>query len=145
MLTTKEALFAALKVRFAESSASVTWADPGKNARTQSVWFLDTVEPDIAPVAMVAGRRKPSNLEAELTIRAVAKAPGDPIKAERAVYAMRELIEKAVLDDLVPSAISAQLQDIRPVRSVVTNGETGSGEPAAMCDFTVKIRARIKS
>jgi hypothetical protein len=145
VLATKEAVFEALKARFAGTPVAVSWADPGKNARTQHVWFTETVEPDLTPRAMVAGRRKPTQLEAELTVRAVSQSPGDPVRAERSVYAIRDLIEKAVLDDIVPSAVSPELQDVRPLRSAITTGETGSGQPAAQCDFVLKIRAHIRS
>jgi len=142
---TKLALFEALKLRFGGGPMKtlVTWADPADKAFSRSVWFTESTEPELEAVALVAGRRKPTNLTAELTIRAVAVAPGDPINAERAVYQLRAEIEKAVLDDFTPDAVPG-LVDVRPIRATVTNGESPSGT-AAMCDFTVRVRARIHS
>jgi hypothetical protein len=121
----------------------VTWADPADKAFARSVWFTDTVEPELEPSGMVAGRRKPTNLTAELTIRAVAVAPGDPVNAERVVYQLRADIETAVLDLFSPDTVPG-LIDVRPLRAVVTNGESPAGT-AAMCDFTVRVRARVHS
>ncbi|MGW0523053.1 hypothetical protein [Crossiella sp. NPDC003009] len=138
----KQALFALLRSRFG-SRAQVTWADPGRDARRVSVWFGETVEPTIEPTAMVAGRRKPSRLTAELTVRAVAVVPGDPQRAERAVYGLRAEIDAVVLDGFDPATVPG-LIDLRPVRATVTNGETTAGS-AAQIDYVVRVRAHLMS
>ncbi|MFF0144627.1 hypothetical protein [Amycolatopsis sulphurea] len=140
ILAAKLALYEALKRRFAGSGVQVAYALPA-DARTRSVWFTDTVEPEIEPAALAAGRRKPSNITAELTIRAWATVPGDPVKAETAVYELRADIEAAVLDGFDPRSVSG-LIDARPVRVAVTNGEGGNGSTAA-ADVTLMLRARI--
>src|SRR4051794_36434382 len=94
ILAAKVALYEALKARFTGTGVQVAYAEPA-DARTRSVWFTDTVEPEIEPVAMAVGRRKPSNVSAELTVRAWASAPGDPIRAETAAYELRAEIEAA--------------------------------------------------
>ncbi|WP_125790930.1 hypothetical protein [Amycolatopsis sp. WAC 01376] len=140
ILAAKLALYEALKARFAGSGVQVSYAEPA-DARSRSVWFTDTVEPEIEPVALAAGRRKPSNISAELTIRAWATVPGDPVRAETAAYELRADIERAVLDDFHPHRVSG-LMDARPVRVAVTNGEGGNGS-TAVADVTLALRARI--
>ncbi|MGO1050740.1 hypothetical protein [Crossiella sp. CA198] len=139
---TKMKLYTLLRSRFG-SHAQVTWADPGRNARRVSVWFGETTEPTIEPTALVAGRRKPSKLTAELTVRAVAVVPGEPQRAERAVYALRADIDAVVLDEFDLASVPG-LIDVRPVRTTVTNGETGGGS-AAQLDYIVRIRAHLMS
>ncbi|MFE0020525.1 hypothetical protein [Amycolatopsis sp. NPDC059021] len=140
VLAAKLALFESLKARFAGTGVQVSYAEPA-DARSRCVWFTDTTEPDIEPVAMAVGRRKPSNITAEVTVRAWANAPGDPIRAETAVYELRAEIERAVLDDFDPHRVSG-LMDVRPVRVAVTNGENGNGS-TAVADVTLSLRARM--
>ncbi|MEO6089282.1 MAG: hypothetical protein ABIQ18_39835 [Umezawaea sp.] len=144
VLDTKLAIFAALKLAFTGTRTLVAWADPGADATRRSVWFGDSVEPEIEPAAMVAGRRKPSNLVAEITVRALCAESGDPIHAERGVYGMRARIESAVLDGFDPATVPG-LIDARPIRALVTNGEHATLGTAAQCDFTIRVRARIQS
>ncbi|MBM7770900.1 hypothetical protein JOD54_001104 [Actinokineospora baliensis] len=144
VLATKEALFAALTARASGTQTHVTWADPGKLARSTGIWFVDTIESEMTSTGMVPGRRKPTSVEAELNVRVVAVAPGDPVAAEHVVYALRALVEAAALDDLDPASIPG-LIDLRPIRSTVASGETGDGRPAAQCDVVLKIRATSRS
>lgn len=140
ILAAKVALFETLKARFTGTGVQVAYAEPA-DARTRAVWFTDTVEPEIEPVAMAVGRRKPSNISAELTVRAWATVPGDPIKAETSAYELRAEIERAVLDDFDPLRVSG-LMDVRPTRVAVTNGDGGNGS-TAVADVTLSIRARM--
>ena len=140
---TKVAVFATIKARFSGTGALVSWGDPGTDARTTSLWWTDTVEPSLTPRAMVQGRRKPTDVEAELTLRIVCAAPGDPINAERKTYATRAEVEAAVLDDFDPATVPG-LVDLRPVRADTTAGESPLGT-ASMCDFVMKLRARVQS
>lgn len=140
ILAAKLALYEALKTRFAGTGVQVAYAEPA-DVRSRAVWFTDTVEPDIEPAAMSAGRRKPSNITAELTVRAWATVPGDPVRAETAVYELRADIERAVFDGFDPRNVSG-LMDARPVRVAVTNGEGGNGS-TAVADVTLMLRARM--
>ncbi|GGM48461.1 hypothetical protein GCM10012275_19280 [Longimycelium tulufanense] len=141
MLAVKIALFERIRARLAPRGVSVTFGDPADQARTRSVWFGDTTESELEPRALAPGRRKPTDLRAEVTIVASAIAPGDPINAERAVYGLRQEIEAAVLDDFDPGSVPG-IQDVRPSRVTVTNGETGQGT-AATAEITVAIRAHL--
>ncbi|WP_410591080.1 hypothetical protein [Amycolatopsis sp. lyj-23] len=140
ILAAKLALHDALTRRFAGTGVQVAYAEPA-DARSRSVWFTDTVEPEIEPAALAAGRRKPSNITAELTVRAWATVPGDPVRAETAVYELRAAIEAAVLDDFDPRSVSG-LMDARPIRVAVTNGDGGNGS-TAVADVTLSLRARM--
>ncbi|MEU5693863.1 hypothetical protein [Actinosynnema sp. NPDC020468] len=140
---TKEALFSALKAEFKGTRVSVTWADPGADQTRRSVWFTETVEPELEPVAMVAGRRKPTNLTAELTIRMVAAEAGDPIHAERAALALKSAVVELVLA-FQPTSV-AGLVDLRPIRSLTTIGEHAILGTASQCDVTIRVRARLQS
>ncbi|HVK25220.1 MAG TPA: hypothetical protein VM677_28010 [Actinokineospora sp.] len=143
MFATKEALYAVLKAAFAGTKTITTWADPGADQSRRAVWFTETVEPELEPVAMVAGRRKPTNVTAEITIRAVAAESGDPIHAERAVTGLKTAVCDAVLA-FEPTAVPG-LIDVRPVRSLTTNGEHATLGTASQVDVTVRVRGRVQS
>ncbi|MBM7770630.1 hypothetical protein JOD54_000834 [Actinokineospora baliensis] len=140
MHTTKTALFDVLKAAFDTTGTQVAYADPGKLARAQAVWFGDTVEPDIEPVALAPGRRKPSRVTAEVTLRLVATTvSGDPQRAEAAVYALMGTAADAVAE-FDPRTVPG-LIDVRPIRSSVAHGETGDGATAALADLVLRVRA----
>ncbi|MCP3800196.1 hypothetical protein NLX83_13100 [Allokutzneria sp. A3M-2-11 16] len=138
---TKQAIHAALRARLSGSGVLVAWADPADKARRRSVWFTETVEPDVEPTGMVPGRRKPSVLTADVTIRAICVAPGDPVHAERGVWELRDQVDAAVMEEFDPGTVPG-LIDVRPVRAVVTGGESFLGT-TAQCDYTVRVRARL--
>lgn len=144
LFETKLALFDAYRARFSGTPlVLVTFADPGDNARKTGVWFAETVEDDLAPAAMSAKSAKPTNLEAELTVRALAtSAASDPIAAERDVWAMVASLKTSTRDDVNPATI-ADLTSVRPLRTTVTNGVTASGEVAAQADLVLRVRARV--
>ncbi|MEO6088507.1 MAG: hypothetical protein ABIQ18_35885 [Umezawaea sp.] len=140
---TKEALYGALRAAFKGTRVAVSWADPGADQSRKHVWFTETSEPEITAVAMVAGRRKPSNITADLTIRAVAAESGDPIHAERSATALKAAVINTVLD-IATTAVPG-LIDVRPIRTLTTNGEHATLGTASQVDVTVRVRARAMS
>lgn len=139
----KEAVYAALREAFRGTKCVVSWADPGADLARRAVWFTETVEPEITATAMVPGRRKPSTVIAEVSIRAVAAESGDPIHAERAVTGLKTAIVDAVLG-MDPATVPG-LTDLRPVRTLTTNGEHASVGTASQCDVVIRMRARTLS
>ncbi|WP_446038819.1 hypothetical protein [Streptomyces sp. SID1121] len=132
----KVALFEALR-GLVPAGVQCTFAEMGQSDRRRQIWLGATVDEELEPVAMRAGPRKPTAVTGYVEAHAVVIAPGDPIGAERSVYALRELVADACR--AVDRATVAGLVDLRPESSSVETAETTDGAYSAL---TVRVRVR---
>ncbi|MFD7257823.1 hypothetical protein [Streptomyces sp. NPDC059874] len=135
---TKVALFTALKAA-APAGVQCTFAETGKADRRQQIWLGATVDDDLAPVGMRAGA-KPTNVTGYVDVNAVVISPGNPVDAERAVYALRDVISGAVTG-LDVRAVTGLL-DVRPESATVETSETTDGAFSALT-MRVRVRGRV--
>ncbi|MFE5621727.1 hypothetical protein ACFQ8S_06895 [Streptomyces virginiae] len=135
---TKSALFDALKAAV-PTGVQCTWAETGKADRRQQVWLGAAVDDETAPVAMRAGA-KPTNVTGYVEVNAVVISPGNPIDAERALYALRTVICGAVAGVDVRAVTG--LIDVRPESTSVETSETTDGAYSALT-MRVRIRGRV--
>ncbi|GAA0430906.1 hypothetical protein [Streptomyces luteireticuli] len=132
----KVALFEVLKGRV-PAGTQLTFAETGQSDRRRQLWLGATTDEELEPVAMRAGSGKPTAVTGYVEAHAVVIAPGDPISAERGVYALRDAVADACR--AVDRASVAGLVDIRPESSSVETGETTDG---AYSSLTVRVRVR---
>ncbi|MFE2245253.1 hypothetical protein [Streptomyces lavendulae] len=135
---TKVALFEALKSAV-PTGVQCTFAETGKADRRQQVWLGATVDDDLAPVGMRDGR-KPTNVTGYVEVNAVVVSPGNPVDAERSVYALRDAISGAV-SALDVRAVTGLL-DVRPESASVETSETTDGAFSALT-MRVRVRGRV--
>ncbi|MCX5153697.1 hypothetical protein OG914_06690 [Streptomyces sp. NBC_00291] len=135
---TKAALFEQLKA-LAPAGVQCSWAETGQSDRRQHIWLGATVDEELEPSAMRAGPRKPTTVTGYVDAHAVAISPGNPMTAERSVYALRAVIAEACRG--VDRAAVAGLVDVRPESTSVETAETTDGAYSALT-VRVKVRGR---
>ncbi|MFF2406721.1 hypothetical protein [Streptomyces sp. NPDC058092] len=135
----KVALFEKLR-SLVPAGTQCTFAETGKADRRHQVWLGATTDDELEPVGMRQGTRKPTAVTGYVDAHALVISPGDPIAAERAVYALREHIAEACRS--VDRASVAGLVDIRPESSETDTAENTDGAYAALT-VRVKIRGRV--
>ncbi|QAX94707.1 hypothetical protein HOV12_gp07 [Streptomyces phage Lilbooboo] len=133
----KVALFDKLKA-LAPADVQCTFAETGDNSRRKQVWLGATTDDELAPVAMRSGA-KPTNVTGYVEAHAVVTTPGNPIDAERGVYAIRDVVKDACGALNADLASVPGLLDVRPESASVESTETTDGAYSAL---TVRVRVR---
>ena len=133
----KVRLFEALKATV-PADVQCTFAETGDNSRRKQVWLGATTDDDLAPAAMRSGA-KPTNVTGYVEAHAVVTTPGNPIDAERAVYAIRDHVKDACGVMNADLASVPGLLDVRPESASVESTETTDGAYSAL---TVRVRVR---
>ncbi|MEU8791557.1 hypothetical protein [Streptomyces sp. NPDC048643] len=136
----KVALFEALKAA-TPGGTQVTFAETGDTGRRQQVWLGATTDDDLAPAAMRSGP-KPTNVTGYVEVHAVAITPGNPIDAERAVYAIRDNVKDACGAMNANLAAVPGLLDVRAESTSVESTETTDGAYSALT-LRVRVRGRV--
>lgn len=136
----KVALYERLKAT-APSGVQCTFAETGDNSRRKHVWLGATTDDDLVPVAMRAGA-KPTNVSGYVEAHAVVTTPGNPIDAERGVYAIRDFVKDACGWMNANLAAVPGLIDVRPESASVETTETTDGAYSALT-LRVRVRGRV--
>lgn len=136
----KVALYERLKAT-APSGVQCSFAETGDNSRRKQVWLGATTDDDLAPVAMRAGA-KPTSVSGYVEAHAVVTTPGNPIDAERGVYAIRDYVKDACGWMNANAAAVPGLIDVRPESASVETTETTDGAYSALT-LRVRVRGRV--
>lgn len=136
---TKVALFEALKAN-APGGTQCTFAQTGDADRGKQIWLGETIDDELKTAAFHAQPRKPTDVSASVDVHLLATSPGDPMDAERQVYALREAAVSACVS--VDRAAIPGLMDLRAESAAVETGESADGS-FSMMTIRVRIRGRV--
>jgi hypothetical protein len=138
MFDTKAALFERLKASL-PAGTQCTFAETGDTSRRQQVWLGATTDDELVSAGMREGR-KPTNVTGYVEVHACVISPGNPIDAERGVYALRDSITDAcaTLDRTTVTG----LVDVRPESASIDTSETTDGAFSALT-LRVRVRGRV--
>ncbi|MFE6159808.1 hypothetical protein ACFQ7F_12955 [Streptomyces sp. NPDC056486] len=135
----KVALFERLKLTV-PAGVQCTFAEKGDSNRRQQVFLGSTTDDDLQSIAFRDGPKKPTSVTGYVEVHALCITPGDPVAAERGVYAMRDAITDACSQ--VDRRAVKGLVDVRPESATVDTAETTDGAYSALT-MRVRVRGRV--